>query len=204
MAAAVFALLVAAFYVVLGPYIGNTLAGNILLITFSFSVRSTSISALTELLQVFFAPLWSSFGCSIDDLFRSKQAAATAALYVRCTAVDPSDRTDAKKTKRRRQLARGGGGTAKLPRLRYGYILWRYAVRLLRRVEARVTNRWVRRSYLEQWNTSVQLDPMLPFAFTSLDDIVSPCATADGHDISFCPICDCEVFVSFFASAYRW
>ncbi|AQK74335.1 Protein S-acyltransferase 18 [Zea mays] len=155
-AAAVFALLVAAFYVVLGPYIGNTLAGNILLITFSFS------------------------------------AAATAALYVRCTAVDPSDRTDAKKTKRRRQLARGGGGTAKLPRLRYGYILWRYAVRLLRRVEARVTNRWVRRSYLEQWNTSVQLDPMLPFAFTSLDDIVSPCATADGHDISFCPICDCE------------
>jgi palmitoyltransferase ZDHHC1/11 len=137
-------------------------------------------------------------------LFRSKQAAATAALYVRCTAVDPSDRTDAKKTKRRRQLARGGGGTAKLPRLRYGYILWRYAVRLLRRVEARVTNRWVRRSYLEQWNTSVQLDPMLPFAFTSLDDIVSPCATADGHDISFCPICDCEVFVSFFASAYRW
>jgi len=115
-------------------------------------------------------------------------------LYVRCTAVDPSDRTDAKKTKRRRQLTRGGGTTAKLPRLRYGYILWRYAVRLLRRVEARVTNRWVRRSYLEQWNTSVQLDPMLPFAFTSLDDIVSPCATADGHDISFCPICDCEVF----------
>jgi hypothetical protein len=30
-----------------------------------------------------------------------------------------------------------------------------YAVRLLRRVEARV-----QRSYLEQWNTSVQLNPM--------------------------------------------
>ncbi|RLN29881.1 protein S-acyltransferase 18 [Panicum miliaceum] len=156
---AVFALLVAAFYVVLGPYIGNTLAGNILLGAFSFS------------------------------------AVAAAALYVRCTAVDPSDRTEAKKDKRKRQLARGGGhgGSGRLPRLRYGYILWRYAVRLLRRVETRVTNRWVRRSYLEQWNTSVQLDPMLPFAFTSLDDIVSPCATADGHDISFCPICDCEV-----------
>lgn len=119
------------------------------------------------------------------------QAAATAALYVRCTAVDPSDRTNAKKMKRRRQLARGGGG-GRLPRLRYGYILWRYAVRLLRRVEARVMNRWVRRSYLEQWNSSVQLDPMLPFAFTSLDDIVSP-HPAEGQDISFCPVCDCEV-----------
>lgn len=154
-----FGLLVAAFYIVLGPYIGNTLAGNILLAAFSFS------------------------------------AVAAAVLYVRCTAVDPSDRTEAKKDKRKRQLARGGGhgGTARLPRLRYGFILWRYAVRLLRRVETRVTNRWVRRSYLEQWNTSVQLDPMLPFAFTSLDDIVSPCTASDGHDISFCPICDCEV-----------
>ena len=52
-AASVFALLVAAFYVVLGPYIGNTLAGNILLATFSFSVR-TSISALTESSQLLF------------------------------------------------------------------------------------------------------------------------------------------------------
>uniref|UniRef100_A0A453SB35 S-acyltransferase n=1 Tax=Aegilops tauschii subsp. strangulata TaxID=200361 RepID=A0A453SB35_AEGTS len=55
-------------------------------------------------------------------------------------------------------------------------------------------NRWVRRSYLEQWNSSVQLDPMLPFAFTSLEDIVSPHAT-DDQDISYCPICDCEVSV---------
>jgi hypothetical protein len=39
--AAVFTLLVAAFYVVLGPYIGNTLAGNILLASFSFSVRTS-------------------------------------------------------------------------------------------------------------------------------------------------------------------
>ncbi|KAK3136427.1 hypothetical protein QOZ80_5BG0434120 [Eleusine coracana subsp. coracana] len=154
---AVFSLLVAAFYVVLGPYFGSNVAGNILLAAFSFS------------------------------------AAATAVLYVRCTAVDPTDRTHAKKAKRRRQLARCGAATGKLPRLRYGYILWRYALRVLRRVEARMTNRWVRRSYLEQWNTSVQLDPMLPFAFTSLDDIVSPCAAGDGHDISYCPVCDCEV-----------
>ena len=112
---------------------------------------------------------------------------------MRCTAVDPSDRTHAKKMKRQRHLARAGGGRGqRLPRLRYGYILWRYALRLLKRVEVRVMNRWVRRSYLEQWNSSVQLDPMLPFAFTKLDDIVSPHATED-QDISFCPICDCEV-----------
>jgi palmitoyltransferase ZDHHC1/11 len=118
-------------------------------------------------------------------------------LYIWCTAVDPTDRTHAKKLKQRRQrLARGGGGGAgRLPRLRYGYILSRYVLRVLRRMEARVTNRWVRRSYREQWNTSVQLDPMLPFAFTSLNDIVTPCAT--GHDISYCPVCDCEVLNSF-------
>ncbi|XP_047053222.1 protein S-acyltransferase 18-like [Lolium rigidum] len=155
--AAVFAVLVAAYYVVLGPYLGSTVAGTTLLVLFSFS------------------------------------AAAAAALYVRCTAVDPSDRTHAKKMKRQRDLARCGGGRGRtLPRLRYGYILWRYAMRLLKRVEVRVMNRWVRRSYLEQWNSSVQLDPMLPFAFTKLDDIVSPHATED-QDISFCPICDCEV-----------
>ncbi|XP_037462209.1 protein S-acyltransferase 18-like [Triticum dicoccoides] len=152
--AGVFAVLVTAFYVILGPYLGSAVAGNTLLALFSVS------------------------------------AAATAALYVRCTAVDPSDRTHAKKVKRQRSLARGGG--RRLPRLRYGYILWRYAARLLKRVEVRVMNRWVRRSYLEQWNSSVQLDPMLPFAFTSLEDIVSPHAT-DDQDISFCPICDCEV-----------
>lgn len=97
---------------------------------------------------------------------------AAAALYVRCTAVDPSDRTEAKKDKRKRQLARGSG-TARLPRLRYGFILWRYMVRVLRRVETRVTNRWVRRSYMEQWNTSVQLDPMLPSP--------SPASTTSSH-----------------------
>lgn len=36
---AVFAVLVAAFYVVLGPYLGSTIAGNTLLTLFSFSVR---------------------------------------------------------------------------------------------------------------------------------------------------------------------
>uniref|UniRef100_A0A0D9XYB8 S-acyltransferase n=1 Tax=Leersia perrieri TaxID=77586 RepID=A0A0D9XYB8_9ORYZ len=158
---AVFAVLVAAFYFLLGPFLGSNAAGNTILALFSSS------------------------------------AAAAAALYVRCTAADPSDRTHAKKMKRRRQqLARngrgGGGGGDKLPRLRYGFILWRYALRVLRRAEARVMNRLVRRSYLEQWNSSVQLDPMLPFAFTSLDDVVSPHAAA-GHDISYCPVCDCEV-----------
>jgi palmitoyltransferase len=36
---AVFAVLVAAFYVVLGPYLGSTVAGNTLLALFSSSVR---------------------------------------------------------------------------------------------------------------------------------------------------------------------
>jgi hypothetical protein len=37
---AVFSLLVAAFYVVIGPYLGSNVAGNIVLAAFSFSVRT--------------------------------------------------------------------------------------------------------------------------------------------------------------------
>ncbi|KAM0927979.1 hypothetical protein ACQ4PT_002193 [Festuca glaucescens] len=37
----------------------------------------------------------------------------------------------------------------------------------------------VRRTYLELWISSVQLNPISPFAFTKLDDIVSPHATED-------------------------
>uniref|UniRef100_A0A0D9XYC0 S-acyltransferase n=1 Tax=Leersia perrieri TaxID=77586 RepID=A0A0D9XYC0_9ORYZ len=184
---AVFAVLVAAFYFLLGPFLGSNAAGNTILALFSSSV--IFLREISSLLGLF--PQFAVADDGID------QAAAAAALYVRCTAADPSDRTHAKKMKRRRQqLARngrgGGGGGDKLPRLRYGFILWRYALRVLRRAEARVMNRLVRRSYLEQWNSSVQLDPMLPFAFTSLDDVVSPHAAA-GHDISYCPVCDCEV-----------
>lgn len=188
MGAGVFAVLVTAFYVVLGPYLGSTVAGNTLLALFSLSVNRRPPSP--SLPQTRLCSCLLALPCA-DGIDPGRlQAAATAALYVRCTAVDPSDRIHAKKVKRQRNLARGG--RRRLPRLRYGYILWRYAARLLKRVEVRVMNRWVRRSYLEQWNSSVQLDPMLPFAFTSLEDIVSPHAT-DDQDISYCPICDCEV-----------
>ncbi|TVU51405.1 hypothetical protein EJB05_02835 [Eragrostis curvula] len=44
------------------------------------------------------------------------------------------------------------------------------------------------RSYLERWkwNTSVQLDPMLPFTFKTLDCIVLLCFAGDGLYISYC------------------
>jgi hypothetical protein len=48
-----------------------------------------------------------------------------------------------------------------------------------KRVEVRVMNQWARKTYLELWISSVQLDPIFPFAFTKtkLDDNVSPHAT---------------------------
>jgi hypothetical protein len=45
--------------------------------------------------------------------------------------------------------------------------------------EVRVVNRWERRTYLELWISSVQLDSIFPFAFTKLDDIVSLHNTKD-------------------------
>jgi palmitoyltransferase len=53
--ASVFAVLVAAYYVVLGPYLGSTVAGTALLALFTFSVRSSPATSLVPKGDFFFA-----------------------------------------------------------------------------------------------------------------------------------------------------
>jgi palmitoyltransferase len=54
--AAVYAVLVAAYYVVLGPYLGSTVAGTTLLALFTFSVRSSPpTTSLVPQRRLFFA-----------------------------------------------------------------------------------------------------------------------------------------------------
>lgn len=104
-------------------------------------------------------------------------------LYVRCTAIDPTDRTDARK--------RRGPKSGKLPRINYRHIFCHIVVRFLRKLEDKILSCCIRRNYLEQWNSSIQLEPLLPFPLVVTDDAVSP--HRKGDDISFCALCDFEV-----------
>ncbi|KAJ1688462.1 hypothetical protein LUZ63_019852 [Rhynchospora breviuscula] len=113
-------------------------------------------------------------------------AMSVAILYIRCTATDPSDNTSAKR--RRRKNPKSGN---KLPNLNYKQILWHVVLRFFRRIEHKLFRRFIKRNYLEEWNSNLQLEPLLPFPLVVTTDAVSPCQK--DSDISFCALCDSEV-----------
>ncbi|XP_072968070.1 protein S-acyltransferase 18 [Typha angustifolia] len=119
---------------------------------------------------------------TILSLF-SFTAIAIALLYVRCTAIDPSDRTNARK--------RRGPRSGKLPKLNYKFILWQVVVRLFRKMENKILSSCIRRNYLDPRDNRIQMEPLLPFPLVVMDDAVSPHRKED--DISFCALCDFEV-----------
>lgn len=52
---------------------------------------------------------------------------------------------------------------------------------------------FIKRKYLDPWKTNAQMEPLLPFPLVMKDDdAVAPNLKED--DISFCPLCDFEVF----------
>ncbi|KAG1326091.1 protein S-acyltransferase 18 [Cocos nucifera] len=110
-------------------------------------------------------------------------AFSVAFLYVRCTAIDPSDRTNAKKRK--------GTKTKGLRKLNYKYILCQVVVRFFRRMENRILKCCIRRKYLDPWNGRTQMEPLLPFPLVVMDDAVAP--HLKDNDITFCALCDFEV-----------
>ncbi|KAJ3681303.1 hypothetical protein LUZ60_015792 [Juncus effusus] len=112
----------------------------------------------------------------------SFSAVSVAVLYITCTAIDPSDKTSAKRQKK---------SNRKLPKLKYKNILSHVFTRFFWRVENKLFSKFIRRSYLEQWNSNIQLDPLLPFPFAETNDSVSPCKK--DNEISFCALCDSEV-----------
>ena len=107
-------------------------------------------------------------------------------LYIRCTWIDPSDRTSIKKKRR-------GAKSEGFSRLNYKFVLYQIVVRFFRKMEHKILKRCIRRKYLDPWNTNVQMEPLLPFPLVVMDDAVPP--YMKDEDITFCSLCDFEVSV---------
>ncbi|XP_024451847.1 protein S-acyltransferase 18 isoform X2 [Populus trichocarpa] len=104
-------------------------------------------------------------------------------LFVRCTAIDPTDKTRFRKKKR----AKSDG----FPKLNYWFILNQIIMRFFRRMERKILKTFIRRKYLDPLKANAQMEPLLPFPLVMKDDAVSPDPKDD--DISYCSLCDFEV-----------
>ncbi|KAL5700420.1 protein S-acyltransferase [Ranunculus cassubicifolius] len=110
-------------------------------------------------------------------------ALSVMVLFVRCTAIDPTDRTSFKKKKRNKSKG--------LPNLNYGFIFGQIVLRLFKRMERKVLRCFIRRKYLDPWKTTVQPEPLLPFLLAFKDEAVSPDLKDD--ETTFCTLCDFQV-----------
>lgn len=104
-------------------------------------------------------------------------------LFIRCAAIDPSDKTSSRKKKK--------GKSKGVLKLNYGFILSQIAVRFFRRLERKILRTFIRRKYLDPVKTDAQMEPLLPFPLVMKDEAISPDLKED--DISYCPLCDFEV-----------
>ncbi|KAL1341271.1 hypothetical protein HN51_027758 [Arachis hypogaea] len=106
-------------------------------------------------------------------------------LFVRCTAIDPTDKTSFKRKKRKAK-------SDTVPKLNYRFIVSQIVVRFFRRVERKLLRTFIKRKYLDPVKTSTGMEPLLPFPLVMKDDdAISPNLNED--DISFCALCDFEV-----------
>ncbi|XP_017969476.1 PREDICTED: protein S-acyltransferase 18 [Theobroma cacao] len=104
-------------------------------------------------------------------------------LFIRCTAIDPTDKTSSRKKKKDKSKG--------VLKLNYGFILTQIVVRFFRRLEKKILRTFIRRKYLDPLKTNVQMEPLLPFPLVMKDDAISPDLKED--DISYCSLCDFEV-----------
>ncbi|KAL8089196.1 hypothetical protein AgCh_038832 [Apium graveolens] len=103
-------------------------------------------------------------------------------LFVRCTAINPTDKTSSRKLKKRANSAL---------KLNYGFVFSQLIVRFFRRMERKILRSCIKRKYLDPWKTSAQMEPLLPFPLVMKDDAITPDPKED--DISFCSLCNMEV-----------
>ncbi|ERN02042.1 hypothetical protein AMTRI_Chr02g266100 [Amborella trichopoda] len=111
-------------------------------------------------------------------------ALSVMVFFIRCTAIDPSDKTSLKKKK-------AGEKSYGLPKLNYWGILVQIFHRFFRKIERKILRRFIRRRYMDPWFSPVQMDPFVPFLLLAKDEVVTP--EAKGDETTFCSLCNIEV-----------
>ncbi|KGN51614.1 protein S-acyltransferase 18 [Cucumis sativus] len=102
-------------------------------------------------------------------------------LFIRCTAIDPTDKTRLRKRKKIKSK----------PKLNFGFVLVQIVLRRFRNVERKILKRLIRRKYLDPWMGGPQMEPLVPFPLLMKEDVITPDHNQD--DITFCSLCDFEV-----------
>lgn len=120
---------------------------------------------------------------TISTIF-SFVALSVVFLFVRCTAIDPTNKTSFKKKKK--------GKSKGILKLNYGFILTQIVVTFFKRLEKKILRTFIRRKYLDPWKTNFQMEPLLPLPLVMKDDAVSPDVKEDDN-ISYFSLCDFEV-----------
>ncbi|KAL8054548.1 hypothetical protein ABFX02_04G001000 [Erythranthe guttata] len=131
---------------------------------------------------------------TVNTVF-SFAALSVALLFIRCSAIDPGDRTRfrfRKKKKRKPNVPIG------LSDLNYKFIFSRILLRFFKRIERKILRTCIRRKYVldEPWNNKVHMELPLLIPFPLIleeDDSLAPNPKQDDNDISFCSLCDFEV-----------
>lgn len=121
------------------------------------------------------------------------QAFAVMFLFIRCTAINPTDKTNSKKKKKTSKSMSN--------QLNYGSILGHIVMRFFTKIERKILRKFIRRKYLDPLSTTAQMEPLLPFPLVIKDDSVSPGPLQD--DISFCVLCDFQVCCHRWCLAFR-
>ncbi|XP_073158821.1 protein S-acyltransferase 18 [Henckelia pumila] len=111
---------------------------------------------------------------------------SVALLFLRCAAIDPSDKSRFKFRKKKRK-----GNFSGFQELNYGYVFRKICVRFFRRMERKIMKTCIRRKYVDPCKASIQLEPLIPFPLVLKDDSFPP--NPKDEDISFCSLCDFEV-----------
>ncbi|KAK1437199.1 hypothetical protein QVD17_02987 [Tagetes erecta] len=110
-------------------------------------------------------------------------ALAVMFLFVRCTAIDPSDKTSSRRKKTKKENS--------CKQLNYGFIFGQIVMKFFTRIERKILRRFTRQKYLYPLSTTAQMEPLLLFPLVMKDDSASQGPQQD--DISFCVLCDSQV-----------
>ncbi|XP_022967075.1 protein S-acyltransferase 18-like isoform X2 [Cucurbita maxima] len=106
-------------------------------------------------------------------------------LFVRCVAIDPTDKISGRKKKKMKSKSKSKSN------LNYGLILGEIVSRQFRKMERKILKTFIRRKYLDPWKVGPQMEPLIPFPLVMKDDVVT--SDHNEEDLTFCSLCNFEV-----------